>query len=239
MVAAGDADGMDKLLDPAAAAVVVRDWGFVSHADLPDGPGHAWLTIAIRPAPTLAHFDPERVEYWATSAGRGVARTIDHATRLPLETDFSWGRIKATDRLGVVNEWVTFGGRLAAAEVDGSIICVFRSDAPILRRGGHSQGWDHGAANLAAFFGRIKVAVDYQPGFEGRVAAAAPRVRFAAFIADLVGRYRAAPLLADIHPDLWHLARAAETELRGQEREVWDEGLALAAGAGLAGARHA
>ncbi len=220
-------------LDPVAAAEIVRNWGFVSHTDLPDGPGHAWLTVAIRPQPTLEHFDPERVEYWVTSAGRGLARTIDHATRLPLDTEFSWGRIRVTDRLGVVNEWVSFGGRLVAADVNGSIISVFRSEAPILRSGGHSQGWDHGGASLAAFFGRIKVAVDYQPGFEGRVAAATPRERFAAFIADLVARYRAAPKLADVHPDLWQLVRAAESQLRNNEPDAWEQGLALAAGAGF------
>jgi len=224
---------MIEPLDPAAAAGLVRNWGFVSHTDLPDRAGHAWLTIAIRPQPTLEHFDPERVEYWATSAGRGVARTIDHATQLPLDTEFSWGRVQVADRLNVVNEWVSFGGHLMAAEVDGAIICVFQSEAPILRRGGHSQGWDHGAANLAAFFGRIKVAVDYLPGFEGRVATAAPRVRFGAFIADLVTRYRAAPALVDMHPDLWQLIRGAESELRTSEPHVWEEGLALAAGAGL------
>ena len=222
-----------QLPDVDAAANVLRNWGFVSHADMPNGPGASWLAIAIRPSPTLTHFDPELIRYWITHAGRGVAREIDHKTALPLAAEFSWGPIRAIDRLNVINEWVGFGGTCTAAEVDGSRICVFRSEAPILRRGGHSQGWDHGAASLAAFFGRIKVAVDYLPGFEARVAAATARVRFAAFVMDLAGRYRAAPILSAVHPDLWTLIRAEEGRLRSAEPAVWEAGLELAAAAGL------
>jgi len=58
---------------PESAARVLRNLGFVSHADMPDGPGESWLAIAIRQQPTLEHFDAERVEYWTTVAGRGVA----------------------------------------------------------------------------------------------------------------------------------------------------------------------
>jgi hypothetical protein len=43
----------------------VDHWGFVAHPDLPDGPGTAFLLVALRPAPTLQHYDPEAVDYWA------------------------------------------------------------------------------------------------------------------------------------------------------------------------------
>jgi hypothetical protein len=224
---------MLQQIAPQSAAQLLRNWGFVSHADLPDGPGESWLAIAIRPRPTLQHFDAERAEYWTTVAGRGVARALDRTTPLPLSAAFSWGPIRVVDRLQVRNEWVAFGGSLNAAEVDGNLVCVFASDAPILRRGGHSQGWDRGAANLAAFFGRLKVAVDYVPGFEAQVAAATPRVRFAAFVADLAARFRASRRMTDTWPALWGLIATEEARLRRAEADTWAAGLELGRAAGL------
>jgi hypothetical protein len=219
---------MTDHMTPDAAARLLRDWGFLVHADLPDRPGQSHLLIAIRPLPTEHHYDPERVTYWVTKGGKGAHAEITHATPLPIETPFSWGTIRVEDRFAVANEWVSCGGELDASDVDGETICVFRSDVPILRRGGHSQGWDHAAANLAAFFGRIKVAVDYVPGFEQQVAAATPRVRFAAFVADLAARYRASHALVDVHPDLWALLVTEESRLRDHEPATWQAGQQLA-----------
>lgn len=224
---------MLQQIDPESAAQLLHNWGFVSHADLPDAPGQSWLAIAMRARPTLQHFDAERAEYWTTVAGRGVGRALDRMTPVPLSGDFSWGPIRVLDRLRVRNEWVAFGGSLSAAEVDGNLVCVFASDAPILRRGGHSQGWDHGAANLAAFFGRLKVAVNYVPGFEAQVAAAPPRVRFAAFVADLAARFRATRTMTDTRPALWGLIAGEEARLRRSEPEGWAAGLELTRAAGL------
>ena len=133
------------MIAPASAARQVADWGFLAEPDLPDRPGPAYLLVAIRDQPTLQHFDPESVEYWVSADGRGARAILDRTTCLPIETDFSWGLIRITDRLAVTNEYVTFGGRLTAAEVDGVTVAAFTSPVPLLRRGGHSQGWDHGA----------------------------------------------------------------------------------------------
>jgi hypothetical protein len=211
-----------------AAAALLADWGFLAEPDLPDRPGPAYLLVALRDKPTLRHYDPELVEYWVSASGRGASRELDRHTPLPVETAFSWGLIRITDRLDVTNEYVTFGGHLSAAEVDGMTVAVFTSPAPLLRRGGHSQGWDHGAASLAAFFGRLIVAVDFTPGFEARAAAVDPITRYAAFIRDLVGRYRRSPTLRDQHLDLWVLL---QSEARRLER---DHGTEWAAGADLA-----
>ena len=89
------------------------------------------------------------------------------------------------------NEYLTFGGNLVADAVDDAVVAVFTSPAPLLRRGGHSQAWDPPAEWLGAFFGRLLVAVDYEPGFEALVAAAEPLARYAAFVADCTARYRA------------------------------------------------
>lgn len=185
--AEGRAAGMDPL-DPESAARRIEHWGFLASPDFPDRPGPAFLLVALRAAPTLRHYDPEIVEYWVTEAGRGERRTLSHDTPTPLSRDFSWGMIRLVDRLQVSNEYMTFGGRLDAAAIEDAIVAVFTSPAPLLRRGGHSQGWDAGADAIGAFFGRLMVAVDFKPGFEALVGAASPLTRYAAFIHDDVAR---------------------------------------------------
>ena len=92
---------------------------------------------------------------------------------MPLEGRFSWGLIRIVDRLKVSNEYLTFGGSFVADTVDDAVVSVFTSPAPLLRRGvtagvGPAREW------LGAFFGRLLIAVDYEPGFEALVAAAEP-----------------------------------------------------------------
>jgi len=213
---------------PAAAAAEVATLGFVVHSDLPDRPGPARLLIAIRERPTLRHYDPELVEYWVSDAGRGRPRTLTYDTRLPVSTEFSWGLIRIVDRLAVTNEYLTFGGHLTAESIGGATVCVFASQAPLLRRGGHSQGWDHGAESLGAFFGRLLLAVDVVPGFEAELSGATVAARYAAFIADIVARYLASPILRDCDPTLWTLLRA-EAEALKADTATWSAGNALLA----------
>jgi len=208
-------------LDPASAAPLLSDLGFLASSDLPDRPGPAYLLVALREAPTLHHYDPEVVEYWVTESGRGARRTLTRESPLPTDTEFSWGLIRIVDRLHVTNEYLTFGGRLSADSVNGVVIAVFTSPAPLLRRGGHSQGWDQGAESLGAFFSRFLLAVDYAPGFEGRAAWADPVTRYAAFVADALARYRASSILRAQQPDLWTLLQAEERRLRANHPTEW------------------
>ncbi len=214
-------------LDPAGAAAMLHDLGFIASADLPDRPGPAYLLVALRPQPTLRHYDPERIDYWVTAAGRGARRVLTRETDLPVEAEFAWGLIGIVDRLNVSNEYLTFGGHLVAASVDGTAVAVFTSSAPLFRRGGHSQGWDQGAESVGAFFGRLLVAVDYVPGFEARLAEAEPLDRYAAFISDITTRYRASPTLRSGHPELWALLGAEERRLRNDHPSQWAGGVAL------------
>lgn len=219
-------------IDPEVAAGRLADWGFLAHPDLPDGSGDAYLLVALRDTPTLRHFDPERVEVWVSRGSRGMRQEITRPTP-GRDSEFSWGTIAIVDRLGISNEYVAFGGHLTVAHVGGMTVVICVSSAPILRRGGHSQGWDEAAVDLAAFFGRIMVAVDYVPGFEARIAEARPVTRYAAFIADSVARYRASAALRGEHPALWTLLRGEEDRLRRQYPDDWTEGSELAAAAGL------
>jgi hypothetical protein len=214
-------------LDPVSAVTMLTDLGFLARPDLPDRPGPAYLLVALRDAPTLRHYDPEAVEYWISEGGRGVRQTLTRETRLPIDSEFSWGLIRIVDRLHVTNEYLTFGGRLTADAIDGVVIAVFTSPAPLLRRGGHSQGWDRGADNLGAYFARLMVPVDYAPGFERRVARADPISRYAAFLADAMARYRASSVLRAEQPELWSLLQAAERRLRTEHPVEWAAGEGL------------
>lgn len=216
-------------LEPVTAAPRLANLGFLSSSDLPDRPGPAYLLVALRASPTLRHFDPELVEFWCTVGGRGARRQLTRHSNLPMDLEYSWGRIRMVDRLGVTNEYLTFGGRLRVELVDDDVIAVFSSPAPILRRGGHSQGWDEGAESLGAFFGRLLLAVDYVPGFEARAASATPVERYAAFVRDLVARYRAGTELRARQPVLWTLIQAEEHRLRQHHPVDWAMGARLRA----------
>ena len=178
--------------------------------------------MALRPAPTLQHYDPEAIDYWVADDGRGSRRTLTHDTAMPRSEDFSWGMIRLVDRLGVSNEYLTFGGHLDAALIDDVVVAAFASPAPLLRRGGHSQGWDDGADAIGAFFARMMVAVDYKPGFERSFAAAGStdpirRVR--------PGRRRTAPWAArptSLDDPLGRLVRHEATRLRTAAPNAWD-----------------
>ncbi|MGZ8437650.1 MAG: hypothetical protein ACXW4H_06940 [Candidatus Limnocylindrales bacterium] len=218
-------------LDPPGAASLLASLGFVACSDLPDRPGPAYLLVAFRPEPTLRHYDPETVTYWVTQAGRGTQRVLARETELPVDCEFTWGLIRIVDRLKVSNEYLTFGGHLAAASIQDTTIAVFTSPTPLLRRGGHSQGWDHGAESVGAFFARLQVAVDYNPGFEARLADAGPLARYAAFLNDIVVRYRSSSALRSGHPELWTLFDTEERRLRRDHPVEWDHGSELLAAA--------
>ena len=121
-------------IDAAGAGGLLANWGFLAEPDLPDRPGPAWLLVAIRPVPTLRHFDPEVIEFWVTEKSRGRHAMISHETPMPVERPFSWGLIRIVDRFKVSNEYLTFGGNLVAEAVDDAVVAVFTSPAPLLRR---------------------------------------------------------------------------------------------------------
>ena len=215
------------VLDPASAAALMTDFGFLATSDLPDRPGPASLLVALREVPTLHHYDPEAIQYWTTQSGRGVPRTLTRETHLPVETEFSWGLIRIVDRLHVTNEYLTFGGHLSADLVEGVVVAVFTSPAPLLRRGGHSQGWDLGADSLGAFFSRLLLAVNYGAGFEDLAGKASPVSRYAAFLVDAMARYRASARLRGEQPELWTLLRSEERRLMTNDPTEWAAGKAL------------
>lgn len=177
-----------------AASSLIAELGFRVIEPDPTGrrgaatEGH--LLVALRDAPTLRHFDPEAVSYYApapegaapASIARLPAGSVIHARAL-------WGHVHVVDRIPVENRFLTFGGTLDARAVDASLtILHLRSPAPIVRWGGHSQGTDGLTLAIGAFFGRLLVPVDFRPGAAQQIDAVAPEVLFAAFLCDSVRR---------------------------------------------------
>ena len=121
-------------------------------------------------------------------AGRGERRTLTHDTSdasvggLLLGPDPTRRPARRLERVPHVRRASRRGA------VDDVVVAAFASPAPLLRRGGHSQGWDAGADAIGAFFARLMVAVDFKPGFEPASATADPLTRYAAFVRDAAGR---------------------------------------------------
>ena len=153
----------------------IRHWGFLAHPNLPDGPGPAFLLVALRPVPTLQHYDP-RPSTTGSRCPRGERRTISRGTPMPRSEAFSWGLIRLVDRLGISNEYLTFGGHLDAAEIDDIVVAAFASQAPLLSRGG-TPGMGRrrrgGRRVLRAAHGGGRLV----PGFEAEFGAATPLTR--------------------------------------------------------------
>jgi hypothetical protein len=71
------------------------------------------------------------------------------------------------------------------------------------------------------------LAVDYAPGFEGRLARADPLTRYAAFLVDGLARYRASSALRAEQAQEWILLQAEEHRLRTSHPTEWTGGEAL------------
>jgi hypothetical protein len=161
------------------------------------------LMVALRDAPTLAHFDPEEVTFWEVHLGRGRLAALNRRTMVPKTQPFSWGRVQIADRIPVTNQFLTFGGTMLADAADQhQTFVAFISRAPIVRWAGHSQGVDPLVDEIGAFFARLMVPIDFQPEAETHIAQADPETLYAVFLHDTTRRFRPGGHLHDEYPDL-------------------------------------
>jgi hypothetical protein len=218
------------------AAGHVEHLGFLDvNGTSPQAPGGANLVVALRETPTLTHFDPERVEHWVASAGRGRPAEITRKTAVPLERPFSWGTIRVVDRLEVFNSFLTFGGTVRAVVRDpATTLVVLSSHAPILRSTGHSQGVDLSTGEVGAFFARMMIPIDFTPGAEARIAESPPMAVYGAFHASMEARLEASDELRASHESFAAWCRHERQRLAGSFGPDWEAGRALAAELGLA-----
>jgi len=214
-------------LDPCTSAQFLAGLGFLL---TPDGEGTespSYLLVALREQRTLCHFDPERAEYWQEAGSRSHVESFGRATTLPLDHPFTWGSIRIVDRLEVANEYLTFGGRLSAARLDGFTVAVFASPAPMLRGGGHSQAPDPAAAGVTAFFARLRAAAGDSVAVERRILRVSPQGRYAAYLADATETYRRSHALQLSDPQTWQSLTRQERRLRAERPTAWSEGVGL------------
>jgi hypothetical protein len=160
------------------------DLGFVAFRTPPGTPTpDSCLMVMLHDVPTLRHFDPEVVSFWATSAGRGRVEIKDGSARVPFAQEFSWGRIRIVDRIRARNSFVAFGGTLSGERMTGATLLVFRSPAPILRLAGHSQQEDRLAQEVMTFFGRLVPRLWTSADMERMVSTASALALYGAFLA--------------------------------------------------------
>ena len=216
------------LLDPEIGSRLLADLGFLHVPGRPIDPGRSYLMVALREKPTLRHFDPERVDYWSSVDGRGVKSSVDRATRACHDAEYAWGEIGVVDRKGVANEFVSFGGRLTIRRIEGVHVVVFVSAAPIVASGGHSQGWDPGAQEMAGFVGRLRAAAGASRALESALAGLPPLAVYAAFVSDALARHhdRRGARVGD--PELIDLVERERRWIAEGSPADWQAGVELA-----------
>ena len=191
-------------------------------ADRVAGDPASHLILAFRPAPTLHHFDPETVDCWTCDSGRGKAVKLDRESHYPISSEYSWGPISVVDRMGVANQFLSFGGALRAQMTpEATVLIDFSSHAPILRGSGHSQAVDPLGAEAGAFFARIKVPIDLVPGAEALVASASPLTLYCAFIQNVRDRLTQARGLREANRWLAEWSSRESQRMESSAAEQW------------------
>ncbi|HEU0236603.1 MAG TPA: hypothetical protein VFR14_09205, partial [Candidatus Limnocylindrales bacterium] len=194
------------------------------------------LLVALRERPTLRHFDPEVLSFWVAKEGRGRVAGFSRDDAVPAQLAVSWGSVRVIDRLAVENRFLTFGGMLRAAAIDrATTVVALRSPGPIVRWGGHSQGADPLAGEIGAFFGRLMVPVDFEPGAEAALAATPPAVLYAAFVRHARRRLAASAAFRRTEPRLERWLTGEATRLSGTDPVGWSAAPPLLQELGLDG----
>jgi len=222
----------------ASARTLLADLGFsLIDSDRPAAVG-SHLLVAFRGTPTLRHYDPEQVGFYAPAEARSAFALLEGSKLAgdPRTRTVLWGHVHLVDRLAVENRFLTFGGDLRIA-VDGPDLTIadLASPAPIVRWGGHSQGADALAGEIGEFFGRLIARVDFDADARVLLASVAPADLYAAFLAD-AGR-RLDPILSRGAIDAFGTWLIGERHrVREQHAATWNSGLDLLRRVGLGAA---
>lgn len=208
-------------VDAAARVLVNRGFELVE-PDLTQGSETSHLLVALRPQPSLKHYDPDTIDYWTTDSGRGRTVRLERETRLPIVGDYAWGNVTLTDRISVANEFLSFGGTLRAQMTSDAVVLIdFSSNAPILRWSGHSQVSDPLASELGSFFARTRVPIDFVPGAESLVAKAGPRTLYCVFIQSVRERLAQARTMRDANRWLVDWSARESQRMESTSKDSW------------------
>ena len=187
---------VDSLEDPGrwpdAAASLLAELGYRLVEPEAGAGDDSHLLVALRSEPSLRHFDPESIAYYAPTGRIAALVTLTRQSTLGRnrpDRQALWGHVHVVDRIPVENRFLTFGGDLRVAPVTRDLTVVdLWSPAPIVRWGGHSQSTDSLAEAIGAFFGRLIVPVDFVAGAAERLDATLPEVLYRAFLIDALTR---------------------------------------------------
>ena len=217
----------DSVIDSSGVHVLLANLGFLLVPGPPLDHGAAYLLVAIRPKPTLDHFDPECIEYWAVADGRTEPAEV--VWPMPAtDGQFSWGPIRITDRVGAANTFVSFGGSLSVSRDAGVHAALFRSDAPILSLGGHSGPRDPLSIQVASFMARLRAAAGYDSPVRELAESLEPVALYAAFVAHAIEVYRNPNAAENVSPHLVSLLRSERHRLEADSLAVLQAGNKLA-----------
>jgi hypothetical protein len=196
-----------RSLDNGDASQLLTEIGFLLVSGAPIDRGRSYLLVALRPRPTRAHFDPERIAFWEIQDGRAAAADLQWPLK-ESSSAFSWGTVRIVDRLRAENRFASFGGTLTISRDLDVHAALFRSDAPILALGGHSGPADPIAVHVAAFFARLRGASGYDSPAKRVADALTPVALYAAFVARAVSIYSGRPPAETVSPRLLALFRS-------------------------------
>jgi hypothetical protein len=131
----------EKAVDEQALFKAMEHWGYhllsLAHRD---SPGHTGLLVAIRKQPTSRHYDPKMVRLPMRDVkGTVTWRTLSWLSPLAGSSQVCLGRVILGDRLDKRIEFFTFGGSLEVTYEPGEMICLLRSEAPILELTGPKE----------------------------------------------------------------------------------------------------
>jgi hypothetical protein len=219
---------MTARLGPDVGRELLDELGFLHVPGAFGSAATSYLFVALRPRPTLQHFDPERVDYWVSSAGHGQPAEIAWPGREATVGDYSWGIIRVVDRVNETNEFASFGGSLLVARLAEVKTCVFSSEAPILACGGHSQAWQPGGREVAAFIARLRAAADPRGTLEAELCDLSPVARYAAFVHDGLERVSRSGPNSDWPVQTRSALERERSRLRADQAREWAAGVNLA-----------
>jgi hypothetical protein len=219
----------DGSIDSGHAHVLLANLGFLFVPGPPLDHGAAYLLVAFRKRPTLEHFDPEVIEYWARDANNGIARPAElRWASPPFEARFAWGTIKVIDRIGASNTFVTFGGDVAVSRDQDVHAALFNSEAPILSLGGHSGPADPLGAIVAGFLASLRGAAGYDSPVRALADDLSPTCLYAAFVCAALDNYQH-PSAADyVSAHLVSVLRSERHRLDQSHAQMLREGQQLA-----------
>jgi len=214
-------------LDTDSAHDLLSDVGFLLVHGRPLDQGSSYLLVALRPKPTLLHFDPERVEYWSAHVDQAEAQELSWPIRTGT-SDYSLGTIRIVDRVGASNSFISFGGELSLSRDSDVGAVLFRSPVPILALHGRSGPSDPLATNICAFVAVLRGAATSDRALARKIIGATPIALYAAFIERTLALYQSEPGRAG-HVRLVSLLRMERRQLQAEAPAEAAAGIELAA----------